>query len=378
MFLILKYQTVLAYYISNIRKKRKEKKGMKRKSKKVLLAAAGIAALTSIPAYAGSNRITSVGISVEEDKPSPGVVYPVEVKCNSTEYEIESISATKDYSDWKPGRKVTYDITVVPTDGNFFSKSETKVQCSGNASIPKATSISRNEIRLKLNYVPKVQLEAPENIYFEDEYEATWDEVEYATGYELKLYKDGEYYKTIETSNEKIDLSDYVTDSDDITFDIRAAGIEDGESKYLLPSEWVNCDESVSAADNTVYGSFAGNYENYYFKDDNGNPASGWQHINGHWYYFDPADGNRAARSGWRQVNQKWYFFSDTCTMMTGWVHVNGQWYYLNQDGSMKTGWHASGPSGKWYYLDPVSGAMWANAVTPDGYAVDAEGAWIQ
>ena len=64
----------------------------------------------------------------------------------------------------------------------------------------------------------------------------------------------------------------------------------------------------------------------------------------------------------------------------------NNNWYYLhtqydNTRGHMYTGWHEI--DGKWYYFNTASdkgtlGAMLANTTTPDGYQVDANGAWIR
>ena len=51
------------------------------------------------------------------------------------------------------------------------------------------------------------------------------------------------------------------------------------------------------------------------------------------------------------------------------------KWYLLDGiNGDMKTGWQMV--NGKWYYLTN-SGEMAVNTKTPDGYQVDALGAWI-
>ena len=59
--------------------------------------------------------------------------------------------------------------------------------------------------------------------------------------------------------------------------------------------------------------------------------------------------------------------------MATGWVNYNGTWYYLKDSGAMATGW--VNYNGTWYYL-ASSGKMLHNTYTPDGYYVDASGAW--
>lgn len=85
-------------------------------------------------------------------------------------------------------------------------------------------------------------------------------------------------------------------------------------------------------------------------------------------------EGTYAAKQ-WALVDGKWYIFDQNGHMLTGWQNVDSFWYYMNSDGSMATGWIYV--DNKWYCLAP-SGAMYASTTTPDGYLVDASGAWIQ
>ncbi|MFS9275938.1 N-acetylmuramoyl-L-alanine amidase family protein, partial [Streptococcus mitis] len=71
--------------------------------------------------------------------------------------------------------------------------------------------------------------------------------------------------------------------------------------------------------------------------------------------------------------NGTWYYLNNSGAMATGWVNYNGTWYYLNNSGAMATGWVKDGD--QWYYL-ASSGKMLHNTYTPDGYYVDASGAW--
>ena len=70
--------------------------------------------------------------------------------------------------------------------------------------------------------------------------------------------------------------------------------------------------------------------------------------------------------------------------MLTGWyTDGNGDVYYLNPlsdntRGRMITGWLQI--EGKWYYFnelpDGTRGKLLKSTTTPDGYIVDADGAW--
>lgn len=55
----------------------------------------------------------------------------------------------------------------------------------------------------------------------------------------------------------------------------------------------------------------------------------------------------------------------------SNWINYNGQWYYLNENGYMAANaWIGN------YYVG-ADGAMLTNTITPDGYQVGADGAWI-
>mgnify|MGYP002771133315 CR=1 FL=1 len=85
-------------------------------------------------------------------------------------------------------------------------------------------------------------------------------------------------------------------------------------------------------------------------------------------------DGSRAKNVWVQTPDGKWYHMDQDGIMQTGWFYdQNGKWYYLKQDGSMATGWVLIGQH--YYYLNP-SGDMVANGKTPDGYTVNADGAW--
>lgn len=122
----------------------------------------------------------------------------------------------------------------------------------------------------------------------------------------------------------------------------------------------------------------------WYYMDPDGSMATGWRFVNGKWYYLN-AGGDMA--TGWIFVGGKWYYLNAYGDMAVGWIFVGGKWYYLNANGDMAVGWILV--NGIWYYLNPTAGvldpngnlipegAMYASAVTPDGYRVGADGALV-
>lgn len=102
-----------------------------------------------------------------------------------------------------------------------------------------------------------------------------------------------------------------------------------------------------------------------------------WERINGSWWAFDA---NGYLVIGWLlDQNGRWYHVDENRGMTTGWFLDlrDGKWYYLNPEtGAMAVGWRLI--DGKWYYLDPASSAMLRNTTTPDGYYVGEDGSYIE
>jgi len=80
--------------------------------------------------------------------------------------------------------------------------------------------------------------------------------------------------------------------------------------------------------------------------------------------------------TGWQKIDGKWYFFDEkTGAMRTGWIYDKGTWYYLNDAGVMQIGWMDW--KGKRCYLDPASGHCYVSrTATIDGktYRFDKDG----
>lgn len=82
-----------------------------------------------------------------------------------------------------------------------------------------------------------------------------------------------------------------------------------------------------------------------------------WEKINGRWWAFG-ADGY--IRTGWiyDMIYQSWFYVDDNHGMLTGWQKIDGKWYYLNE------------------VSDGTRGKLAKNTTTPDGYVVLEDGSW--
>ena len=89
---------------------------------------------------------------------------------------------------------------------------------------------------------------------------------------------------------------------------------------------------------------------------------------------------NSYAADGWTKSNDHWTYIYQGKTY-TGWLETSDGKYYMDlSDGHMTTGFTQI--DGKWYYFHEISdgtrGHLLTNTTTPDGYQVDANGAWIR
>lgn len=344
----------------------------------------------SFTSFAATEKITNINISIDETKQEAGVIWKVEPTTNSSDYSISETSWSTDYDNWSPGKKITLTVVVSSTD-KVFDKNASIWISNGEKS--KATKVNAHEYKIYINYIPKVVLTAPTSIYYDDEYIAKWDKVDYAGGYEVEIKKDGNYNRTVNIegrANNYIDLSEYATDDEEFTIKVKAVGASDKRS-YVMDSDWTDFEDGYSSnASSTAFGQFNGSSNYKTFTDTDGNQVSGWQFINNTWYYFDPANNNCASTNKWMYINNHWYLFDTNGKMMTGWQKRNNYWYYLNPDltnqyaGAMLTGWVKTAPNSPWYYLNNgmvkniPDGAMLADTTTPDGYHVNSNGEWIQ
>ena len=172
---------------------------------------------------------------------------------------------------------------------------------------------------------------------------ATWGDVSSAKYFQVQLYKDGNLVtppdgsaSTVSVYGTSYDFSSWVSAGSKYTFKVRSVkASNNAKSKWVSSSSWT---PGSNTSDNNNTNTF----------------PEGWQKAADgiRWWWQNP-DGSYPA-SQWKETDGKWYYFDAEGYMATGWINVGGVDYCLAPDG-----------------------ALYVSCTTPDGYNVDANGAWI-
>lgn len=121
----------------------------------------------------------------------------------------------------------------------------------------------------------------------------------------------------------------------------------------------------------------------WYFIDADGKLRFNWYEDTGNkWFMLNREHNGHfgAALKGWYYEKQdgKWYFLNPAdSSLLTGWQFINGKWYYFHINNGQPT-YKGNNDSG-WNYTDGrPHGSMYVNETTPDGYKVNSLGEWVQ
>lgn len=169
-----------------------------------------------------------------------------------------------------------------------------------------------------------------------------------------------------------------------------AATDKNGQAKlftdsFLVQVERKHTSSSGSSSDYTkaqTTGTWYQNETGWWFSYIKGGYAANkWENINNKWYYFNEAG---YMETGWHlEVQDGYWYYLDPVSgiMKTGWIQVNGKWYYLNTNVTDETSWSYDATADQWRYVKNGNrplGSMYKNEITPDGYHVDENGAWVK
>ena len=133
-----------------------------------------------------------------------------------------------------------------------------------------------------------------------------------------------------------------------------------GLHSFKANGVWIGAGDQLHKS---TAGSWANN-NGWRYYDANGVALTGWQYIDGKWYYLDPAStpAGKMKTGFFQDDTATWYYADGNGVMQKGWQQIDGTWYLFNGNGARVTGWHQAN-DGKWYYLNPAAGGgMVANA----------------
>lgn len=355
----------------------------------MLKAALGLGAAMSLwmglYAYgAQSSVIESVSVSFKTIYGEPEEIPEPEVTVSGKSCSLGDVQYRTDYDNWKPGRKVRVEVTVVAEDGKYFPATLNRSKCKvTGADFVSAKALDDSSLQVKADYRPVTVLGDTQKAGWSStsKKKAVWKSVEYAPGYTLTLYGDNKVVKRITVESNSVNLADYMTDMDKTYYyEVKAVPVTSDEKKYLKEGQYVtSTDQEFDWEDYEKEekrsqgpgdgGSFKG--DNYVMPD--GSKATDtWKLVSGKWYYFD---GSGSRVKGWLQTGGRWYYMDQGGAMCTGWLSPgDGFWYYLGENGDMLTGWIQPSP-GKWYYLEP-DGRMKTGWFNDNGswYYLDGDG----
>ena len=373
---------------------------MRMNLKKVAVSALAVMAALAmtVPAYAkDEGKINSVTIRVNS-KPQAGdsIGDPdLSIKTPSSNVEIYDAEYDNDDSEWERGDTPIIYATIRAKGDRYFSHTELKMS---KPAYTVSKSKGKNgesewEVKIKLTKI-EGDLDTVEDLHWSGR-TAKWEEVNDASKYEVKLYRNSSTVTTVTTTGTSYNFYPYMTKSGDYTFKVRAV---DGSDK----GEW--SDES-----DEYYMNSSDVYTGTPPTDNSSNSSSGGStpaNANGQWvnsiygwsYYINGVP----VKNNWVYVDNEWYHLNANGFMDTDWIYTDNNWFYLNPvsdgtRGKMLTGWQQIGPykyylnpvsdgtrgarktgyqfiDGAWYLFDLNSGALWTNMVTPNGMVADANG----
>lgn len=388
---------------------------MRKEVKKVLVSALAVltALSMSLPAYAADDRekISTIKLVVDcgEEPEAGDTVGSVSVSISTGSNKCH-ISEEPEYYDtnddeWERGEIPVIRLELEAEDDYKFTSS-TSVKVSGFHSDLKSKKVLNSgdglRVDIKLRKVSG-DLDEADDLEWESR-TATWDKVDGADKYEVKLYRNSNAVTTITTAKTSFNFYPYMTRSGDYTFKVRAISSSDSEK-----SDWSDESDEYYLAASEVYTGATPSTNDYTGSTSSGSasgssPAAssqnpGWVQDSLGWTFWQ---NGQALQNTWLYVDNNWFYMGSNYYMMTGWIYVDNNWFYLNPvsdgtkgamkyglqnidgviyylnpvsdgtRGAMKTGYQTI--DGQNYYFDTTNGSMWMNRTVPNGQWADSQG----
>lgn len=381
------------------------------------------------------DRLPEISIGTEEGEVSGGVyIYETTDKYDISDAEW----LTSESKDMTIGEEPKMKVWISPgsdADTDYYfrgSYGSSNINISGGSYVSSSKDGDDLVVTLRINPI-KGTYGAPEDAYWADSGygKARWKKSEEASSgaYEVVLYRGSNEVKRLnEYKGTSYNFYPYMTKEGAYYFKVRTVPYTADEKKYGKKSEWTESEEMYISEDHVSDGSGQeddnkpggspgtsgggvtanqvgwiqdgnswyfrypdGSYHKngwltiqdyWYWFDSNGYMLTGWQYLDGRWYYLKPYTGGPqgSLATGWNYINDKWYFLNTGMfpelpggAMVTGWLTVNGKQYYLDASGAMVEGWVKIGED--YYYFHPGTGEK-AYSTTIGVFELDADGKW--
>lgn len=348
-------------------------------------------------------------------------VTPTSDHFNISDYEVTNEDSmmehsSKDDSEEKISKNWSPELTIyLDAESGYYFKSNSKSYFEFSGSVAEFVSADRDsdktsmELKIRLR-ASKGSVGNPTDLKWDSYGTASWKKGYDAKTYDLVLYRDGSKVTSKNgVSNTKYNFDDYITKTGDYTFTVKCKNgskssgiIESGT--YTVNSDTLKTikkraenntgykNESTSKntnnkdEDKAVGPGIGDNYgwiqdsTGWWFRENNNSyPMNTWKQLDNSWFRFD---GKGYMITGWWQDGPSgtWYYLNPISdgtrgAMKTGWQFIDNQWYFFYDNGVMASnGWVWIGDK---CYMFRDNGAAYIDCQTPDGYRVDNTGAWI-
>ena len=261
-------------------------------------------------------------------------------------YRVTGVSFDVDPDVWLPGKLIRATVTICPKEGYHFTP---EMKLDGSANLRSFSAEGEGEERtIRADYVANMQLDKPRALFVTEDGLLVWEEVPFASGYTVIISRMGAAEKTFRTEKAYADISDVREDLDltDMTI------IATGDGTFFRNSEKCEIkDMEKFLGDVWLEGTVSERNGNWYFTYDDGSVAEGWIQLRNNWFYFGK--------------NGRMYRNCLLC-------EEDGSIYRFNEYGRMlQSELYWDGNVLTYFGAD---GRMVKNAVTPEGYQVDADG----
>lgn len=315
--------------------------------------------LSSIAAT--QTKISSVSLDIDSDIEAGSSSSDVTVTTSSSKYSVEETTVTNTPNDdWEDGDKPKLKVYVEADDDYYFASGFSKNSVSISGSDGTITSVSRSSSSELIVYITldaldddsssSYDLDVSDLTWDESNGEASWEEVEDANKYEVRLYRGSTAVTSVfTTAGSSYNFSSYFTSSGYYTFKVRGVYNSSNKGSWETSDSWYLSSTEAEEIKSNSSGTSGSS-------DNSSGPGTtqgtgAWLKDNNGWWYCN-ADKSYTV-SNWQSIDGRWYYFNEYGYMVTGWVFWNSKWYYCGADG-----------------------AMYSSATTPDGYLVGSDGAW--